>query len=213
MRRMNTASNKMVVAKAIAISPQCADETATGRRTLFLSSSPQCAEETATGRFSLLSLVANIAQTPLFLTSCGLSVVCFLNILIDYSHEHVAVIKVLQASRRFLWKTRKSDLFSLHGRVRLSGKEPLVLSRAKGKHLFSLSRVNGRLRCFAAAQHDIPELAFINVLCRSACRKKDPRACHSERSEESEVGHAVRLVRPDASLPLSMTRQRAFVMA
>ncbi len=45
-----------------------------------------------------------------------------------------------------------------------SGKEPLALSRAKGKHLFSLSRVNGRLRCFAAAQHDIPELAFINVL-------------------------------------------------
>ena len=29
-------------------------------------------------------------------------------------------------------------------------------------------------------------------------------------SEESEVGHAVRLVRPDASLPLSMTRQEAF---
>ncbi len=32
-------------------------------------------------------------------------------------------------------------------------------------------------------------------------------------SEESEVGHAVRLVRPDASLPLSMTRQRGFFTA
>jgi len=37
--------------------------------------------------------------------------------------------------------------------------------------------------------------------------------CHSERSEESEVGHAARLVRPDASLPLSMTREGAFFMA
>src|SRR5579883_1508304 len=32
-------------------------------------------------------------------------------------------------------------------------------------------------------------------------------------SEESEEGHAVRLVRPDASLPLSMTRQRVFFIA
>jgi hypothetical protein len=37
--------------------------------------------------------------------------------------------------------------------------------------------------------------------------------CHSERSEESEVGHAARLVRPDASLPLSMTREGAFFTA
>jgi len=32
-------------------------------------------------------------------------------------------------------------------------------------------------------------------------------------SEESEVGHACRLVEPDASLPLSMTRERVFFTA
>jgi hypothetical protein len=35
-----------------------------------------------------------------------------------------------------------------------------------------------------------------------ACNEKVAGTCHSERSEESEVGHAARLVRPDASLPL-----------
>jgi hypothetical protein len=39
------------------------------------------------------------------------------------------------------------------------------------------------------------------------------RTCHSERSEESEVGHASRLVEPDASLPLSMTCQGRFFTA
>lgn len=131
MRRMNTASNKMVVVEAIAISLQCADETATGRRTLFLSSSPQCAEETATGRFSLLSLVANIAQTPLFLKLWA--VACFLNILIDYSHEHVAVIKVLQASRRFLWITRKPGLAGVHGHAVLSGSETSGMDQGASK--------------------------------------------------------------------------------
>jgi hypothetical protein len=46
-----------------------------------------------------------------------------------------------------------------------------------------------------------------------ACHEKVTGTCHSERSEESEVGHAARLVRPDASLPLSMTREGAFFTA
>src|SRR5579885_547405 len=46
-----------------------------------------------------------------------------------------------------------------------------------------------------------------------ACYEKVTGTCHSERSEESEVGHAARLVRPDASLPLSMTREGAFFTA
>ena len=56
------------------------------------------------------------------------AVVCFVSILIDYSHVHVPVIKVLQASRRFLWKTRNPDLFSLHGRVMRSGSEVSVVT-------------------------------------------------------------------------------------
>jgi hypothetical protein len=47
----------------------------------------------------------------------------------------------------------------------------------------------------------------------TACHEKVARTCHSERSEESEVGHASRLVEPDASLPLSMTREGAFFTA
>src|SRR5579883_1556706 len=47
----------------------------------------------------------------------------------------------------------------------------------------------------------------------TACHEKVTGTCHSERSEESEVGHAARLVRPDASLPLSMTREGAFFTA
>src|SRR5579885_3199729 len=35
-----------------------------------------------------------------------------------------------------------------------------------------------------------------------SCYEKVAGTCHSERSEESEVGHASRLVEPDASLPL-----------
>src|SRR5579885_2715407 len=46
-----------------------------------------------------------------------------------------------------------------------------------------------------------------------SCHEKVTGTCHSERSEESEVGHAARLVRPDASLPLSMTREGAFFTA
>src|SRR5579885_431155 len=46
-----------------------------------------------------------------------------------------------------------------------------------------------------------------------ACHEKVTGTCHSERSEESEVGHAARLVRPDASLPLSMTCQGRFFTA
>ncbi len=46
-----------------------------------------------------------------------------------------------------------------------------------------------------------------------ASHEKVTGTCHSERSEESEVGHAARLVRPDASLPLSMTREGAFFTA
>src|SRR5579883_2327883 len=46
-----------------------------------------------------------------------------------------------------------------------------------------------------------------------ACHEKVTGTCHSERSEASEVGHAARLVRPDASLPLSMTREGAFFTA
>src|SRR5579885_2952544 len=47
----------------------------------------------------------------------------------------------------------------------------------------------------------------------TACHEKVTGTCHSERSEESEVGHASRLVEPDASLPLSMTREGAFFTA
>ncbi len=39
------------------------------------------------------------------------------------------------------------------------------------------------------------------------------QTCHAERSEESEVGHTARLVRLDASLPLSMTRRGHFLIA
>src|SRR5579884_2265784 len=46
-----------------------------------------------------------------------------------------------------------------------------------------------------------------------ACYEKVTATCHSSLRSESEVGHAARLVRPDASLPLSMTRQRVFFMA
>jgi len=46
-----------------------------------------------------------------------------------------------------------------------------------------------------------------------SCHEKVTGTCHSERSEASEVGHAARLVRPDASLPLSMTREGAFFTA
>ena len=40
-----------------------------------------------------------------------------------------------------------------------------------------------------------------------ACHEKVAGTCHAERERSIRVGHAARLVRPDASLPLSMTRQ------
>src|SRR5579885_3648726 len=46
-----------------------------------------------------------------------------------------------------------------------------------------------------------------------ACHEKVAGTCHAESSEESGVGHTARLVRPDASLPLSMTRRGRFLMA
>ncbi len=46
-----------------------------------------------------------------------------------------------------------------------------------------------------------------------ACHEKVTGTCHSERSEESEEGHAVRLLAADASLSLSMTREETILMA
>src|SRR5579885_3732667 len=62
-----------------------------------------------------------------------------------------------------------------------------------------------RFQHFQQIHHDdFPERSSLRL---PACHDKVAATCHSERSEESEVGHAARLVRPDASLPLSMTCQ------
>src|SRR5579883_751536 len=59
-----------------------------------------------------------------------------------------------------------------------------------------------------------PCVGLLLKLCPPmSCHEKVTGTCHSERSEASEVGHAARLVRPDASLPLSMTREGAFFTA
>src|SRR5579884_1301226 len=46
-----------------------------------------------------------------------------------------------------------------------------------------------------------------------SCYEKVTATCHAERGEAFRMGHTARLVRPDASLPLSMTRRGAFVTA
>src|SRR5579883_2921256 len=57
-------------------------------------------------------------------------------------------------------------------------------------------------------------LVLMNVDNRMGhAMKKTPLACHAERQRSIHVGRAARLVRADASLPLSMTRAGAFFTA
>jgi len=51
----------------------------------------------------------------------------------------------------------------------------------------------------------------IKSIVDMACRKKHLLTCHAERSEASGLTSRTAWATPDASLPLSMTRERGFL--
>jgi hypothetical protein len=64
----------------------------------------------------------------------------------------------------------------------------------------------------AAALH-LQGCGFLYVHILMSCHEKDPLACHAERREASGLTRGGGVAHMDASLPLSMTREGAFVMA